>query len=371
MLKNAVKKALNVAGFDIRRTAFVPRPEPTFGENQVVPDIWKRPVYIDLLPARLVASSQVLLLGGRAEIEALRPSFARFGLQVRAIEWDWNQNAPPIDVSDSLQIILCKVPMNESEWNEVRKLKERFGSHLVGLQELVLPFTAIRQAQSCINYSVDTLEKIAPYYLGNDYFGPLDELNRILPLADKTIIEFGPMEGAQTAGLVRLGARSVTCIEARAESFIKTMIAKSVFNWDNVRLVMDDFHNADNLKYGKFDLAFAHGVYYHSIAPFFFFENLMSLSDNIFIGGYVYAEASASANGPFETLEYEGKKYLAKRIPMGQSYNTGVNLYGYHFSGRDLQSFFSERHYRVAVISDEESGDPWGDRFLRFLATRD
>ena len=49
---------------------------------------------------------------------------------------------------------------------------------------------------------------------------------------------------------------------------------------------MDDFHNADAHKYGRFDLAFAHGVYYHSFAPFLFFENLISLSDNIFIGGY-------------------------------------------------------------------------------------
>jgi len=90
----------------------------------------------------------------------------------------------------------------------------------------------------------------------------------------------------------------------------------------------------------------------------------MSLADNIFIGGHTYAEASAASNGLFETLEYEGKKYLAKRIPVGQSYGTGVTLYGYHSSGSDLQSPFSERHYRVTVISDEESDDPWGERFL-------
>lgn len=71
-------------------------------------------------------------------------------------------------------------------------------------------------------------------------------------------------QGFPEAGLINLGANCVTCIEARAESFIKTMVAKYAFRWDNVHLVMDDFHNADNLKYGRFDLAFAHGVYYHS-----------------------------------------------------------------------------------------------------------
>ncbi len=127
------------------------------------------------------------------------------------------------------------------------------------------------------------LQEIAPIYAGEQYFGPLDELNQVFPLAGKRIIEFGPMEGAQTAGLVQLGAQSVTAIEARGGSFIKTMIARYCFNWNNVEIVMDDFHNADRQKYGEFDLAFAHGVYYHSFVPFFFLENLMSLSDNIFI----------------------------------------------------------------------------------------
>jgi hypothetical protein len=371
MLKNIAKRAFHAAGIDVRRTKSVPPAEPTFAGNQVVPDIWKRKVYVDLLPSQLVADQKpVVLVGARLEIESLRQSFAQRGFQVRLIEWDWSTEPPPVNAAEVQQIILCRVPVNEAQWKLVRKLKQQFGSQLVGLQEVVLPFTSIRQAQNSLDYYLDSLEEIAPYYLGDDFFGPLDELNRAFPLAGKTVIEFGPMEGAQTAGLIRLGARSVTCIEARAESFIKTMIAKTVFGWDNVRLVMDDFHNADDLKYGKFDLAFAHGVYYHSVAPFFFFENLMSLSDNIFIGGYTLAEPVSGSADNLQTLEYENRQYVARRIPMGESYNTGVNYYGYHFTGSDLQSFFKDRGYRIVPISDEEAGDPWGERFVRFVATR-
>jgi hypothetical protein len=147
------------------------------------------------------------------------------------------------------------------------------------------------------------------------------------------------------------------------------MVAQYALGWDNVRLVMDDFHNADDLKYGVFDLAFAHGVYYHSVAPFFFFENLMSLSDNIFIGGYVYDSQAASRDSQ-EILDYEGKSYVVKRVSMGRSYNAGVNQYGYHFTRDDLAGFFSERGYDVRVISDDEAGDEWGDRYLRFLASK-
>lgn len=370
ILKSTVRKSFHLAGLEVKRTPKDRIDEPYFVENQVVPNIWKRPVYTELIPNRFPADKPpVVLLGSREEISRIGPSISESGIQVTGVEWDWNQATVGDSVSANALIVLCKLPMNEQQWRTTRNLKEQFGARVIGLQELVLPFTTIRQAQDVLGYYVDTLEKIAPYYLGRDFFGPLDDLNRVFPLTGKTVIEFGPMDGAQTAGLVNLGAKSVTCIEARAESFIKTMVARYAFRWDNVDIVMDDFHNADNLKYGRFDLAFAHGVYYHSIAPFFFFENLMSLSDNILIGGYVH-RGPDSTYGEWDTLEDGGKKYRVKKVPMGQSYNTGVNKFGYHFSKDELVDYFASRNYQIAIISDEETDDPWGDRYLRFLASK-
>jgi hypothetical protein len=366
--KAILRKPVQLLGYDIHRIGKQRNNDSDFGENQVVPDIWKRQVYLELLPDRLKTSGPtIVLLGGVEETARLREALAPRGFEVKAFEWDWDSEL--MDLPAEMAVVLCKLPMNERHWRTVRTLKEKLGPRLLGLQELVLPLTTIRQAQASLTYLLDTLETVAPYYVGEKYFGPLDKLNDLYPLAGKSIIEFGPMEGAQTAGLVNLGAQSVTCVEARAESYIKTMVARYALGWDNVNLVMDDFHNADNLKYGVFDLAFAHGVYYHSVAPFFLFENLMSLSKNIFLGGYTYDPGNASS-GEFEMMEYEGKKYKVKRIPMGRSFNTGVNQYGYHFRSDDLIGFFQSRNFDVKVISEEPSGDPWGDRFLRFLATR-
>lgn len=72
----------------------------------------------------------------------------------------------------------------------------------------------------------------------------------------------------------------------------------------------------------------------------------------------------------FETLEYEGKKYRVKRILIGNSFNSAINQYAYHFEREDLMKFFQERGYEITIISDAPSGDPWGDWFLRFLATK-
>jgi hypothetical protein len=239
----------------------------------------------------------------------------------------------------------------------------------VGIQELSLPFTTIHDAQAELTYSVKSFAELTGYYVGRESYGDFfGELNALFPLSGKRVIEFGPMEGAHTAALVNWGAASVTSIEARGVSFIKTMIAKYCLQWDNVTLVMDDFHNADSLKYGTFDLAFAHGVYYHSFAPFLFFENVMSLSDRILIGGYCTGPAQPGDRR--ETLEYEGEKYRVKRIEIGNTYNNAVNSFAYHFSNEDLLGFFRQRDYDLHVMMDEAVDDPWGERYIRFLATK-
>jgi hypothetical protein len=154
------------------------------------------------------------------------------------------------------------------------------------------------------------------------------------------------------------------------------MIARYCFNWNNVELVMDDFHNADRQKYGEFDLAFAHGVYYHSFVPFFFLENLVSLSDNIFIGGYCTSDSiAAKPSNSFlsytiETLEYQGKKYVVKRTRLGNTYNNAANEFAYQFNRKDLLDFFADRGYELTVLHDAATPDPWGDWYLTFLARK-
>lgn len=376
MVKAAIRKAFELAGLEVRRKRDRGESLPLVDGSMVVPRIWDQPVFTGLIPFRFNASPRhILLLGSAAEIAFLRPGLLQHGRDVTGIEWGWESGPDPAALPDDAQIVVCKLPVNEAQWRIIKALKARHGTRVTGLQELVLPFTTILEAQASFEYCVQSLAGIAPFYEGSAYFGPLDKLNAAFPLTGKRVIEFGPMEGAQTAGLINLGARSVTCIEARAGSFIKTMIARYCFGWDGVDIIMDDFHNADRQKYGEFDLAFAHGVYYHSMAPFLFFENVMSLSDNIFIGGYCTA-ANAPPGPPspmvysFETLEYEGKTYTVKKIKTGNSYNSAVNLVGYHFDRNDLMNFFRERGYAVTVIRDESVHDPWGNWYLEFLACR-
>jgi hypothetical protein len=374
--KTAINKSFGLMGLELRRKSPQKEAWETEDGSLVVPKIWNQPLFRDMIPLRLQSSNgPVVLLGSPRQIEFLSSGLVAAGREVRGISWDWETPADLNSIPKEALIIVCKLPQNERHWRVVKQLKEQFGSSVIGLQELVLPFTTLQQGQSLLDYSVDSFAEIVPLYLGEQYFGPLAELNDAFPISGKTVIEFGPMEGAQTAGLIHLGAKSVLGVEARAVSIIKSMIACYCFGWKNVSLVMDDFHNADANKYGRFDLAFAHGVYYHSFAPFLFFENLISLADNIFIGGYT-TNANQTVKPPTalsytnETLEYEGKNYRVKRILIGNSFNSAINQFAYHFDRDDLLSFFADRGFDLTIISDEPSDDGWGDWFLRFLAKK-
>ena len=348
------------------------RPERLNEEvNVVVPKIQLEPVLADLATSRLPESCRTAgLLGSASDTPPYRFALERRGVRAIEVEWDWQleQGSLPKITEEIDVLIVCKVPLNSQHWQALKRLKETASTKVMAIQELLLPFAPLQVAQSLLPYyqETSTLSAITPYYLGRKYFGPIDKLNEVFPLSGKSVIEFGPMDGCQTAGLVAAGVGRLVSIEARAENLIKTLVACQAFGWSNVELVMDDFHNADRATYGRFDLVFAHGVYYHSIAPFHFLRNMLSLADHVFIGGFCATDSLPI--GPFSTLAYEGRRYKVKKQheAMG-SMTGGINPVGYYFERNDLMRFFHEEGFDTTVISDEPSEVTAG-RYLRFLS---
>ena len=339
-------------------------------KNDVLPDFLEQPIYKKLIAWRLRnCTRHVVFLGSAAEIAYLSPAFlARPGCHVVGTVWDWDADIQLDSLPADAPIVICKVPTCDREWWAVKKLKDKYGPRIVGIQELVLPFSTLEMARSLLPFHAQSLEALTAHYTGEQFFGPLDQLDAIFPLKGKSVIEFGPMDGYQTAGLLKLGAASVSCIEARPENVLKTIAASQAFGWNNVRLIMDDFHNADHWKYGTFDLAFAHGVYYHSLCPFLFLENLLSLSSNVFVGGFCATDALPG--GDFFTLVHNNESYRVKpyRETLG-FFTAGVNPYGYYFHGDDLLEFFRRRDCEITLISDEVMPTDAG-WYLRFLARK-
>lgn len=355
--KRVVRGLFHAAGLEVHRRArnsHTPEIVPSGEVNQVMPDVSEDAGLQKLVATR--ALTPLVRLGSSEETAA----YAFLGGE--ALEWDWDRD---VELPPGAEVLVCSLPMTAGHWGVLRELKLRRGGRIRGVQELVLPFTVITFAQTRLDYHAKTVEELAPLYLGEKWHGPIDRLNDLFPLSGKRVIEFGPFDGAQTAGLVHHGVKELVCIEARAENFIKTLIAKEVFGWSNVQLVMNDMQDADAIKYGRFDLAFCHGVYYHTLAPFVLLENLVSLSDNVFMGGFVLRD-----DAPCEVVEYEGQTYRTQAYEEADGlFSAGINRTSYYFHPDDLMKFFSTRSYQITVMDDEES-ELGSRRFYRFFASR-
>ena len=279
------------------------------------------------------------------------------GITAHIKAWNWEASVPGI---------IARVPTTNEHWKTISKAEG-----LMLLSELLGPFSVIQYLRSKFNYFVSMDDSI-DHYLGYKSLLPLQTLNEIFPfrllneivqIKGKSVIEFGPFDGYQTAALCSLGA-DVTAIEARAENAIKTQAGLAAAGL-SARIINDDFHNAN--KYGRFDLAFAHGVYYHSVAPFVFLQNLVSLSDNILVGGFCATDELPT--NEWDTLTHRGETYRVKQYHEGTDFTAGINSIGYFFHGDDLMMFFSNQEFKITVISDEQPMVTAG-RYLRFLAQR-
>ncbi len=310
-LQSALTHALRRSGIRPDRTR---PPQQVDGPgNHVLDDLLAMPVMPRLMTHVLdrFANERIVMAGDPNG--CFFPVFQSLQGAGRPIEWRaflWTDSPEEFIAADDQRVILTLLPVTADEWSTTAALKQRFGERLHLLTELLLPFTRISFLQTRLHYDRPDLTAILPFYLGEKKFGPLGTLDDVFPLRGRSIIEFGPFDGCQTAGLVHLGAASITCIEARAENATKTRTAVEVFGWNHVQVRMDDFHNADASKYGRYDLAFAHGVYYHSIAPFVFLENLRTLADHIFLGGFCATDESPAV--PWMELSYEGRAYRVK-----------------------------------------------------------
>jgi len=105
-------------------------------------------------------------------------------------------------------------------------------------------------------------------------FGALDQFD---------ILELGSYEGGHSYQLEKLlGAKSVTSIEANAESFIKSLIIKEVLQLKG-RFLHGDFIKYLETAPRRYDLIFACGVLYHMTDPLHLLNLISRQTDRTFV----------------------------------------------------------------------------------------
>jgi len=127
---------------------------------------------------------------------------------------------------------------------------------------------------------------------------PLFEDARILWLVQQlggiegnSVLELGPLEGAHTYMLEKLGAREIVAVEGNAGAYLRCLITKEIMRMDKAHFLLGDVNAYLEECELKFDLCVASGVLYHMRNPVRTLELLSKVSDKVFIWTHFY-EAS-------------------------------------------------------------------------------
>jgi Protein of unknown function (DUF1698) len=116
-------------------------------------------------------------------------------------------------------------------------------------------------------------------------------VDRLGGVADRRVIELGPLEGGHTWMLEQLGAARITAVEASTRAFLKCLTVKELTG-----LRRADFLCGDSVAYlrearERFDVGIASGILYHLVNPIELIALLAARCDRIYLWTAYYDEA--------------------------------------------------------------------------------
>lgn len=127
-------------------------------------------------------------------------------------------------------------------------------------------------------------------------------------LAGQRVLEIGPLEGAHTYQLERLGA-TVTAVEANTEAYLKCLIVKEILQLSQARFLYGDaveYLRREDI--GRFDLIVCCGVLYHLADPAELISLLAAKTDRVYLWTH-YEMNAGNAHQRGTTIVRKGESY--------------------------------------------------------------
>jgi hypothetical protein len=127
-------------------------------------------------------------------------------------------------------------------------------------------------------FSKSPLPSIAAQYLGFEP-GSLQGMN---------ILELGPLEGAHTYQLAKLGADRILAIETNAKAFLKCLVVKEILQTPRCRFLLGDCLKFLQESHDQFDMIFCSGILYHMENPFELIKAISRHTGRVFLWTHYY-----------------------------------------------------------------------------------
>ncbi len=113
-------------------------------------------------------------------------------------------------------------------------------------------------------------------------------------LAGMRVLEVGPLEGAHTRDLIKLGAEHVLAIESNITAFMKCLVVKELAQLPRCTFMLGDAQKYLQETAERFSLIYCSGVLYHMEDPFEMLRAMTSRTDKIFIWTHFCLEEKPS-----------------------------------------------------------------------------
>jgi hypothetical protein len=182
---------------------------------------------------------------------------------------------------------------------------------------------------------------------------------------DFSIVELGPSDGYNTAGLEIAGARDITAVEANVDGFLKACILKNTLNL-RAQFLLGDFIQYLKMSGLKKDLVYASGVLYHLTEPVEFIELCGEVADNIFIWTFHYVEESIKSHD-FESLCFDKperrtvkgteftyyKRFYDPNIVGDPKYQGGLDNFAYWLTLDDIEKALNLAGFKIKRTVDD------------------
>lgn len=200
-------------------------------------------------------------------------------------------------------------------------------------------------------------------------------------VADRSVLELGPLEGGHSYMLEQAGAASVIAIEANTRAYLKCLVSKELLQLKRVQFLCGDFMEYLRANRTRFDLCVASGVLYHMRNPIELIARIAGTADRLVLWTHYYDEAIIARQPHIArrfadptAAEHEGFRHTLHRFHYAealavQSFCGGTEEYSSWLSRDDILTGLEHFGFGDIHINYEQPDHPNGPCFT-LVATR-